>query len=372
MRLRPGRFGHESGRRAGRRWLAAPAAAVLAVTLAAAACSSDDDGSSAGASAGATGAAANAPKQIRIAYQAIPNGDLVVKHEKWLEAAFPNTKITWTKFDSGGDVNTAVIAGSVDLGLAGSSPVTRGLSAPLNIPYQVVWIHDVIGAAESLVARNGAGITSIKDLAGKKIATPFASTSHYSLLAALKLAGVDPASVKLVDLEPPDIQAAWARGDIDAAYVWSPTLDELKKNGTVLTDSSKIAAAGYPTFDLGVATKKFVGAYPDVVAEWLRQEDKAVKLLASDPAKASADIGAELNLSPDEALAQTKGLVFLTGDQQRGADYFGTPQAPGKFADGLLGAAEFLKSQDKIDAVPTLETLRAGLAVDSLDHAFAG
>ncbi|WP_203006373.1 taurine ABC transporter substrate-binding protein [Frankia nepalensis] len=355
------------GKAMGHRWLAATAAAALAVTLGAAACSSDHDSSSAGA-----GRPAGAPSEIRIAYQAIPNGDLIVKHEGWLEAALPGTKITWTKFDSGGDVNTAVIAGSVDIGLAGSSPVTRGLSAPLNIPYQVAWIHDVIGPAESLVVRNDAGITDVAGLAGKKIGTPFASTAHYSLLAALEEAGVAQSAVTLVDLEPPDILAAWTRGDIDAAYVWSPTLDELKKTGTVLTDSAKLAAAGYPTFDLGVVTKKFAEAYPDALAEWLRQQDKAVKLIDSDPAKASAAIAAELNITPDEALAQTKGLVFLTGDEQLGAEYFGTPAAPGKFADGLLGAAEFLKTQAAIDAVPTLDTLRAGLGVEDLDSAFSG
>ena len=68
-------------------------------------------------------------------------------------------EITWVKFDSGADVNTAVIAGSIDIGLAGSSPVAAGLSEPMNIPYKVPWIHDVIGAAESLIVKNDAGVT---------------------------------------------------------------------------------------------------------------------------------------------------------------------------------------------------------------------
>ncbi|HWJ83824.1 MAG TPA: glycine betaine ABC transporter substrate-binding protein, partial [Cellulomonas sp.] len=139
---------------------------LLATT---AACSS----SSADESAPSSSGAANAPETLRIGYQQIPNGDLVVKHNKWLEDALPNTTIDWVRFDSGGDVNTAVVAGSIDIGLAGSSPVTRGLSAPLNIDYQVAWIHDVIGDAESLVARDGTGIASIADLKGHKIATPF-------------------------------------------------------------------------------------------------------------------------------------------------------------------------------------------------------
>ena len=64
---------------------------------------------------------------------------------------------------------------------------------------------------------------------------PFASTSHYSLLNALKQAGLKESDVKLLDLEPNDIHAAWKRGDIDAAYVWYPELNNLVKDGKILT-----------------------------------------------------------------------------------------------------------------------------------------
>src|SRR5690348_10982479 len=110
---------------------------LLAIpVLALAACGSDDDNDGGSATAAASKpAAAKAPKKITIAYQAIPNGDLVVKHEGWLEKALPGTKVEWKLFDSGGSVNEAVAARSVDIGLAGSSPVSRGLSQPL--PYEV-------------------------------------------------------------------------------------------------------------------------------------------------------------------------------------------------------------------------------------------
>src|ERR1700750_2164330 len=127
---------------------------------------------------------------IRIGYQSFPSGDLIVKNSKWLEEALPNYNIKWTKFDSGADVNTAFIAKELDFGALGSSPVARGLSAPLNIPYKVAFVLDVAGDNEALVARNGANINSIADLRGKRIATPFASTAHYSLLAALAQNGL--------------------------------------------------------------------------------------------------------------------------------------------------------------------------------------
>src|SRR3954447_5713385 len=132
----------------------------------------------------ASGGGDASKKSIRIAYQAFPSGDLVVKNQGLLEKALPGYRITWTKFDSGASINTAFVAKSVDIAAIGSSPVARGLSAPLNIPYQVAFVLDVAGDNEALVARNGAGVNRIEDLRGKKVATPFASTAHYSLLAA--------------------------------------------------------------------------------------------------------------------------------------------------------------------------------------------
>ena len=92
---------------------------------------------------------------IRVGYQTFPSGDLIVKNNKWLEEALPDYNIKWTKFDSGADVNTAFIAKELDFGALGSSPVARGLSAPLNIPYKVAFVLDVAGDNEALVARNG-------------------------------------------------------------------------------------------------------------------------------------------------------------------------------------------------------------------------
>ena len=310
--------------RARKRLITAGLAAATMVALAGCG-GSGSGGATSAAPAPSSSAAPSGPAEIRIAYQAIPNGDLVVKNLGLLEKALPGTTITWTKFESGGDVNTAVIAGAIDIGLAGSSPVTIGLAQP--IPYQVPWIFDVIGPAESLVVRNDTGITDIKGLEGKKIGTPFASTAHYSLLAALEDAGITEDKVTLVDLQPPDILAAWQRGDIDAAYVWSPTLDELAKTGTILVTSAQVAEAGNPTYDLAVVTNAFSSAYPDAVVAWLRAQDEAVALLNNDPEAAAAAIAAELGITPEEALAQTKGHLSDAEEAQHIKDMRHLPAA---------------------------------------------
>jgi taurine transport system substrate-binding protein len=325
---------------------------LLIASLALTACGSSSDESNSTASGGSS----SAPTTLKLGYQLIPNGDAIVKAEGYLEEALPDTEVKWVKFDSGADVNTAIAGGSIDIGLAGSSPVTTGIATGLD--YRVPWIFDVIGEAESLVVSAESGITDLAGLEGKKIATPVASTAHYSLLAAVEDAGVDPESIQVVDLEPEAILAAWTRGDIDGAYIWNPTLAELiADGGTVLATSAELAEKGKVTADLAVVRTEFADQYPDAVQAWVDAQNRAVELYNSDPETASAAIAAELSITPAEALEQTKGLKFLTAAEQASSEYLG-----GGLAGNLESAAQFLASLGELPSVPPEQKFAAALA----------
>ncbi|MFC9942598.1 taurine ABC transporter substrate-binding protein [Streptomyces pratensis] len=311
-------------------------------------------------------------RTIRIGYQAFPSGDLIVKEKGLLEKALPDHTIKWIKFDSGATINTAFVAGSVDLAAIGSSPVARGLSEPLNIPYQVTWVLDVAGDNEALVARDGSGVDDVEDLVGRKVATPFSSTSHYSLLAALDKAGVDASKVDLLDLEPQDIVAAWSRGDIDAAYVWLPTLDELGKTGKTLLSSRELAAADKPTLDLGVASTAFIEKQPEVIAAWRKAQAQALNLIHDDPSAAAEAVGKQLGVSPQEAAAQLKQGIFLKPAEQADDKWLGRPGRVGGLAQNLRSAAEFLAGQKQIPAAPELAELEKAVYVEGLSDAVSG
>ena len=174
---------------------------------------------------------------------------------------------------------------------------------------------------------------------------------------------MDPTSVKIVDLQPPDILAAWQRGDIDAAYVWNPTLADLKKDGTVLITSEELAAQGKLTADLSAVTNAFAEQYPDAVQTWVDQQNQRGAAVQLRPGRGLRGCGSrQLNITADEALAQMKDLIFLDASEQAGADYLGTPDAPGKLADNLESAAQFLKTQGSVQGVPPLTTFQADLA----------
>jgi taurine transport system substrate-binding protein len=303
---------------------------------------------------------------IRIGYQSFPSGDLIVKNNKWLEEALPNYNIKWTKFDSGADVNTAFIAKELDFGALGSSPVARGLSAPLNIPYKVAFVLDVAGDNEALVVRNGANINSIADLRGKRIATPFASTAHYSLLAALAQNGLSPSDVQLVDLQPQDILAAWDRGDIDAAYSWLPTLDQLRKTGKDLITSRQLAKDGKPTLDLGAVSDEFAAAHPDVVDTWRQQEARALSTIKDDPAAAAKAIAAEIGLSQNEVSGQLKQGVYLMPEEVASPQWLGAEGKPGNIAINLQSASQFLAEQKQIPSPAPLTAFQNAIYTKGL------
>lgn len=331
------------------------AGALAAVSAAVTGCSSD---SAASSSSGA--------KRLRIGYFAFPSGDLLVKNRRLLEKALPDYDISWIKFDSGASVNQAFIGKSLDIAALGSSPFARGVSGSSPILYKVAWILDVAGENESLVARKATSITDVAGLKGKKIATPFASTSHYSLLAALEAAGLAASDVQLIDLQPQPILAAWQRGDIDAAYVWLPTLDELRKTGNQLTSSKEIGAAGKPTLDLAVVSDDLIARDPKAIDAWRKAEAEALRLLESDPDGAVKAVAAELNISAADAKAQLSQGVFLTPEQVVSADWLGTDDSPGKLLTYVTDTGRFLAEQKQIDAAPSEDVVRKAFYLEGL------
>ncbi|MFD8520839.1 ABC transporter substrate-binding protein [Streptomyces capillispiralis] len=334
------------------------AGALAAVSAAVTGCSSAGEASTSGGS-----------KRLRIGYFAFPSGDLIVKNRKLLERALPDHTITWIKFDSGAAVNQAFLGRSLDIAALGSSPFTRGVSGSSPIPYKVAWILDVAGDNEALVVREDTGISDVAGLKGRTIGTPFASTSHYSLLAALETAGLGTSDVELVDLQPQAVLAAWQRGDIDAAYVWLPTLDELRTTGVQLTSSKEIGGAGRPTLDLAVVSDDLIAEDPQAIDAWRKAQAEALRLLKSDPDGSVGAVAAELGISAADARAQLKQGVFLTPEQVASADWLGTDDSPGKLLTYVTDTGRFLADQRQIDAAPSEDAVRAAFYLKGLSDA---
>jgi taurine transport system substrate-binding protein len=293
--------------------------------------------------------AASAADAVVIGYQTTIDPAKVAQADGLYEKAF-GRDIDWRKFDSGAEVIAAIAGGSLDIGFVGSSPLT--VAASNKVPIETIFIADLIGDAEQLVVRNGSGIEKPEDLVGKTVAVPFVSTTHYSLLAALEHWGIDPASLKIVNARPPEITAAWERGDIDAAYVWDPALGAIKQTGTVLASSAEVGAWGAPTFDAWIVRKDFAAENPEIVAGFAKVTGDAYAGYLADPAAWLADktnIDKVVNLSgakPEDVPVVFAGYTFPTLEEQVSDAYLGDATIK-----AIVATAGFLKEQGKIPEV---------------------
>lgn len=296
------------------------------------------------------------PKEVKIGIIRVPNDKQVAISQHYFDEYFKEKgiKTKFMFFDSGVAANKALSSNSIDFAEMG---YTNGVVAlATDIPAELIWIHEVLGTNEALVTPKDSKITNVKQLKGKKIATPFSSTSHFSLLQALKLAGIEK-DVTLLDMETNDIVAAWERGDLDAAYTWEPTLSTLKENGNVLIDSETLAKEGFMTANIDLVNTEFSKKYPELVQDYVRALNKGVEYYKENPEEAAKGAAKELGIETNDALTQMKGTTWLTMSEQISPDYLGSNEKPGKFHDVFKDTAIFLNKQKSISTIPSDEEI---------------
>jgi taurine transport system substrate-binding protein len=294
-----------------------------------------------------------AAETVTVGYQLVYNPWKVPIADDTFSAA-TGWDVEYRQFDSGAKVITAMASGDVQIALAGSSPIAAGVSQGVDM--QLVWIVEDIADAEALVARNGSGVSRVEDLVGKKVGVPFVSTTHFHLLFALEHFGVDPNEVEILNLQPPQIAAAWERGDIDAAFVWDPALGQIKQTGEVVITSGELSAMGRPTFDglvvnttwaeenaegLGQFIKTIAAAdadYRDHKDAWTADSEPVKKIVGVVGGEA-ADVPGVLAL-----------YNFPTLEEQVSCAWLGCG-ADGGAVKALIYTSEFLKKEKKIPDV---------------------
>jgi taurine transport system substrate-binding protein len=287
------------------------------------------------------------PAKVTVGYLNLVNAQLVTKHLGLLAKEMPGVEIKYIKVGGGGDMLRAIAGNDVDFGGLGNPPAAIGATRAL--PMKGIMVINMLDYVEAMVVRTSKNINALSDLKGKTVAAPFGSTTHYLLLQALKNEGVDPASMKIIDLAPSDIAAAWARGDIDAAWFWEPNLDRaVKDGGRIFITSGEMAKRGYPTWDIGVVMNAFAEKYPSYVGKFVKAECEGIEFWLKNPQKTAEIIAEELSLPLADATRMMNGTAMVSCDKQTTAEYLGTSAKKGKFVDTLLATADFLVTQERL------------------------
>lgn len=253
--------------------------------------------------AGAGGSASTQQEQVKIRVGHFPN----ITHSQALVGLADGTfqkalgdKVTIEKklFNAGPAEIEALLAGEIDLGYIGPVPAVNGFVKSRG-GLQV--IAGATNAGAVLVVREDAGIKSIKDLAGKKVAVPqFGNTQDISLRKVLSDAGLKSVNkggtVDVRQVENPDILTGFANKELDAALVPEPWGSRLVKNAgaKVLLDWKQVWREGNYTTAVVIVRTEFLQKYPDLVEKWLQAHVELTDRIVKGPENNKTVINGQL------------------------------------------------------------------------------
>ena len=183
------------------------------------------------------------------------------------------------QFTSGIPLMQALSGGSVDLAIMGaviSNFPSRGVG-------KVFLINDIEYNTAMLFARPEAGIKSIKDLKGKKIATVKGTTAHVFLHTALKTNGLNSTQdVDIVSMDMAGAVAAFISNAVPVVCTWAPFHVQIRQKvpGAILLSSAKDFYPSSAIIGGWVATNKFYAERKDllekIVVAWVKSNDELV------------------------------------------------------------------------------------------------
>ncbi len=181
---------------------------------------------------------------------------------------------------SNGGVPDLARAGGAELA---TNAETQALRASLTNPDLRI-IMTVSEGLYRIVARRSAGINSLADLKGKRIATIAITSSGYFLHRMLRTVGLDYDDVVIVPLNIATAEDAMARGEIDAVTIWEPMIDNIAHR--LGSDAIEFNGKGiYPEiFNLNTTAAQLADPVQrQRIVEFVRSVLKATRDLHLDP-----------------------------------------------------------------------------------------
>lgn len=266
--------------------------ALLGLTLVAGACSSDDG--SADATSGDDGTEASAPETIRIGTfsRAVDYAPFyIAQAEGMFEAAADGAEIEYVEFNSAPAINEALGTGRIDMVFMAEPPALITASAGIDV------IIAALGASliQDIVVPAGSDIETAEDLGGARVGVLAGSSSQYGLLSIAEDAGVDPDSIEILDLAPPDAQAAFEAGEFDAWAVWPPFVQQqvIQETGVLLPEGDAAIQS------IVVVPTSFAEEYPETYAALVQAVADAKEFIAENEADAQAIVSEAVSVDAE-------------------------------------------------------------------------
>ncbi|GGE94997.1 aliphatic sulfonate ABC transporter substrate-binding protein [Mycetocola zhadangensis] len=278
-------------------------AAVAVVALALTGCAAD--------SAGGKGSDAAAPEEltpVNFGYIADFNGAslLAVADDQGIWEKH-GIEITPSVFTNGPLQIQALGTGDLDFGYIGPG----AMWLPASGQAKIVSIN-TLGSADRVIAQ--AGIDSLEDLKGKKVAVPEGTSGDMILNLALESVGMSIDDVEKVAMDPSTVVAAFASKQVDAAGIWYPLIDTIEQQVpdlNILAENDDFAeTVSFPT--AFVSAPKFVEENEETVTKVIAALREANDFRAENMDETVALTAAMLKLEEASVEADSKNVKIMT------------------------------------------------------------
>jgi sulfonate transport system substrate-binding protein len=249
-------------------------------------------------------------------------------------------QIAFSTFTSGPPQIEAATAGKIDFAITGNTPPIFGAAS--NAKVKVVSAYNGGGVGDQIIVPADSPIQSVSDLRGKSILVGKGSSAHGNVLGQLDKAGLTPADVKLVFLQPADAFSAFQAGQGDAWAIWDPFTAQAERQLKVRAIAqAKGVTNGYwfgVASDAALADPKRNSALADLLvrfakaAKWAQDHpqqwaEKYAAAVGLDPRAAEVSQGRSLRLPTalsDEVVASEQKIADLfanSGQIQSAPDF---------------------------------------------------
>ncbi|PSB20514.1 thiamine biosynthesis protein [filamentous cyanobacterium CCP2] len=239
--------------------------------------------------------------------------------------------VTDNYFQVATDVNTALLAGRLDLALTGGPDMVVMASQDPSLRF--IMLTDYSDGADGILARN---VNSPEDLRGKNVAWENLPLQALLLQRYLESGGLTQADINLQIITAAEAATAFASQNIDVAITYEPWLTTAASQGQGQVIFSSKDTNIIP---VGVVAKESVIAdrREDILA-FMRALDQGVAFVRDNPEEANPIVAEKLGVSPEEVPEQLSTVRLFDIEDNKTIGF--NPDDPLNVMDSLEFAAE--------------------------------
>lgn len=204
--------------------------------------------------------------------------------------------VQWLNFPAGPQLLEGIGANSIDIGSAGDTPPIFAQEAGVPLVYVANTPPDprASGKGESIIVPANSPIHQMADLRGKRVAFNRGSSAHYFVIQALQAAGLKYSDIQPIYMAPPDAQAAFSSGSIDAWAIWDPFLSIAKTHAgaRVLRDTAGLPTSG----GFYLASRTFAVSHPELIKAVLDEAKNTGDWAQAHPHEAAVALAPSVGL----------------------------------------------------------------------------